>query len=82
MPTVPVELPDAVNQFVETKVVQRGYSTASEFIVDVLRACQLRDSIENKLLEAIDSNDFDEVRPEFWERLRARAVQKSEPDGE
>ncbi len=77
MATLNINIPDSVEQFVATKVAQGGYSTPSEFIVDVLQLFQQRDGIEQKLLAAIDNNDFEEVTPALWDRLRERASQGS-----
>ncbi|MBI2478906.1 MAG: type II toxin-antitoxin system ParD family antitoxin [Planctomycetia bacterium] len=82
MPTIPIDLPDTVNQFVEAKVAQGSYRTPSEFIVAVLRASQLQDTVESKLIEAIESSNFEEVKPALWDRLRARATQTGKRDGE
>ena len=78
MTTLTIELPETVKQFLSEKVQEGGYQTASEYIVELLEVCQNRDRIENKLLEAIESNRFEEVTADFWEQLRDRVDQSKD----
>jgi Arc/MetJ-type ribon-helix-helix transcriptional regulator len=77
MATVNVDLPDEVNQFVSEKIASGKYESPGEFIVALLAACQHRETIETKLLAAVESNDFQEVTPDLWDRLRKRAAERS-----
>lgn len=79
MSTLQIDLPEKVEQFVSAKVAGGRYESAGEFIVALVTACQERECIENQLLAAIESNDFQEVTPDFWQRLRQRVGEKGSP---
>jgi len=78
MTTLNISLPDAMKAFVEAQVQTGHYASASDYIRTLVREDQKRQAeqeLEAKLLAALDSNDFREVTPEFFERLRARVRQ-------
>ena len=53
---------------------QKGYSTASEYIRELIREDQKRAAdakLEALLIEGLDSGDPVEITPEFWKELRA-----------
>jgi antitoxin ParD1/3/4 len=59
--------------FVEAQVSSGGYSSASEYIRELVRTeqkRQARERLEQQLLEAIDSGDPIEVTPQMREELR------------
>jgi putative addiction module CopG family antidote len=74
MATIQVDLPEEVNQFVSAKVAEGRFRSAGDFIVALLSACRHRETIESKLLAAVESGTFQEVTPDFWDRLRTRAA--------
>jgi antitoxin ParD1/3/4 len=81
MTSMNISLPDALKAFVETQVSSGGYSSASEYVRELLRTEQRRhakEALELELLEALRSGDPVEVTPEMIEethqRLRARAT--------
>jgi antitoxin ParD1/3/4 len=83
MQTMNISLPDPMKQYVEEQVSAGGYSSASEYVRELVRADQKRrakDELEQILLNAMNSGDPVEVTPEMVEevkeRLRARAVQR------
>lgn len=61
-----------MRDFIETKASQCGFADPAEFVVELVRACQAGDSVDQKLLEAVEGNSFEEITPEFWQRLRNR----------
>lgn len=70
MTTMNISLPDEMKAFVEEQIQQGGYSTASEYLRDLIRDAQKRaaqDRLETLLLEGLDSGPGVEVTPEFWE---------------
>jgi antitoxin ParD1/3/4 len=83
MQTMNISLPDPMKRFVEEKVSEGGYSSASEYVRELVRADQKRhakEQLEQILLNAIHSGDPIEVTPAMVEdirqRIRARSVQR------
>jgi len=83
MQTMNISLPDPMKQFVEEQVSAGAYSSASEYVRELVRADQKRhakEQLEQILLKAINSGEPIEVTPEVVEevrqRLRARAAQR------
>jgi len=55
-----ISLPESLKTWVEQEVERRGYGTASEYVRQVLREeqkRQLREEVDQKLLEALDSGE-------------------------
>ncbi len=80
MTTMNISLPDAMKAFVDGQVNSGGYSSASEYVRELVRAEQKRqakEALELELLEAL-KEPAGEVTPEMIEethqRLRARAA--------
>jgi antitoxin ParD1/3/4 len=78
-----ISLPDPMKEFVEEQVSAGAYSSASEYVRELVRADQKRHAkaqLEQILLKAINSGDPMEVTPEMVEevrqRLRARAAHR------
>ena len=74
-----------LRSFVDSRTAEGNFITPSEYIQHLIRQDQERTStqrFEKQLLAALDSNDFEEVSPEFFEKFRERAchviAQKSE----
>lgn len=83
MQTMNISLPDPMKRFVEEKVSEGGYSSASEYVRELVRADQKRhakEHLEQILLNAIHSGDPIEVTPAMVEdirqRIRARSVKR------
>ena len=83
MQTMNISLPDPMKQFVEEQVSAGAYSSASEYVRELVPADQKRhakEQLEQILLNAINSGDPIDVTPEMVEevrqRLRARAAQR------
>jgi antitoxin ParD1/3/4 len=83
MQTMNISLPDPMKQFVEQRIEAGDYSSASEYIRELLRADQkrqAREELENVLLNSLKSGDPIEVTPDMIEdvrqRLRARSAQR------
>lgn len=78
MSTLNISLPDQMRAFIESQVNRGLYSTASDYIRDLIRDDQKRrdqEKLETLLLEALEGGGSQEVTPEFFERLRLRARQ-------
>jgi len=83
MATMNISLPDPLREFVEKCVSDGGYSTASEYFRELVRADQKRkagERLEQLLLEGLNSSpakpltkaDIDEVRKTVRKRLTER----------
>lgn len=73
MQTMNISLPDPMKQYVEEQVNAGGYSSASEYVRELVRADQktkTKDALEERLMEALQSGDAIEVTPKIWEELR------------
>ena len=75
MQTMNISLPDPMKQFVEDQVTAGAYSSASEYVRELVRADQKRhgkEQLEQVLLSAINSGDPIEVTPEMINEVRKR----------
>jgi antitoxin ParD1/3/4 len=80
-----ISLPDAMRAFVEQKVASGGYSTASEYIRELVRADQKRaaqERLEALLLEGLNSGDPIEISDAWWERKKADLLARLAEKGE
>ena len=70
MTTMNISLPEALKDFVDTQVSQRGYGTSSEYLRELIRKDQDRLQFRNLLLAGAESaptkpwdkSDFDGLR--------------------
>ncbi len=70
-----ISLPDSMQEFVETQIQLGGYSSASEYFRELVRAEQKRQAkqqLEQVLLSALGSGDPAEVTPELLEEASKR----------
>ncbi len=78
-----ISLPDPMKQFVEEQVSAGGYSSAREYVRELVRADQRRkakDQLEEILLAALKSEP-EVVTPEWWAKLRAEIRGEAKPHG-
>lgn len=81
MTTMNISLPESMRAFVEQKVSQGGYSTASEYVRELIREDQKRAAqqrLEALLLEGLDSGPAREMTDGDWEELRNRVMRRAE----
>jgi len=77
--SINISLPEAMRSWVDAQVGRGGYGTVSEYFRELLRAeqkRQLREEIDAKLLEALNSGKPIDVTPEYWEDLRREARER------
>ena len=82
MASLNVSMPDELRQFVDKRTKEGHFSTPTEYVRHLIREDQKRraeDRLERLLLESLDSGDFEEVTPEFFNRLRS--LIKKHPGG-
>ncbi|HMC15623.1 MAG TPA: type II toxin-antitoxin system ParD family antitoxin [Albitalea sp.] len=72
MATMNVSLPESLKSFVDEQVTQRGYSTSSEYVRELIRKDQDRSSLRGLLIEGATSQPGKTVGPRFFEGLRKR----------
>jgi|GEM_PF-235451 len=74
-----ISLPSSLRDWVEDRVANEGYGTASEYIRDLVREDRKRKAIEiidKKLMEAINSGEMIEMTPETWRQIRATVKER------
>jgi len=83
MTTLNISLPDSMRAFIDEQVAQGGYSTASEYVRQLVREDQKRVTekrLEALLLEGLQSGDAVEVSDAWWERKKADLVARLQQD--
>jgi antitoxin ParD1/3/4 len=77
MTTLNISLPESMRAFIEEQVATGGYSTASEYIRQLVREDQKRaaqERLEALLLEGINSGEPIEVSAEWWRQKKAKLL--------
>lgn len=69
-----ISLPDSLKGFVDEQVAERGYSTSSEFVRELLRKEQDRQQLRKLLLEGAASPSEGPADDAWFEELRLHAV--------
>jgi len=75
MSTMNVSLPDSMKAFVDEQVARRGYATSSEYVRELIRLDQDRQSLRDLLLDGAASPATAAADEGFFGRLRERARQ-------
>ena len=76
MQSMNISLPEPLKQFVDGQVAQGRYSSASEYVRELIRADEKRkaeEELEAKLLEGINSTES-ELTPANWTAIRKEAL--------
>ncbi len=79
-----ISLPAPLKLWIEQQVDKRGYSTASEFVRDVLRREQeqaARAAADARLIEAIDSGESTPMTAKDWQRIRTEGLKRAQSSG-
>jgi antitoxin ParD1/3/4 len=86
MTTLNISLPEKMREYVNEKVAEGGYSTASEYVRQLIREDQkraARERVDALLLEGIQSGPPIEATDEWWQeketRLSATLIQGDSP---
>lgn len=72
MSTMNISLPDALKSFVDDQVSQRGYSTSSEYVRELIRKDQDRHHLRGLLVAGAVSAPTTPADADYFEALRAR----------
>ena len=67
-----ISLPESLRTFIEEQVTQRGYSTTSEYVRELIRHDRDRLRLRNLLLEGAASAPTDPADKAYFESLRDR----------
>ena len=71
--TMNISLPESLKEWVEKQVARKGYSTASEFVRDVLRREQeeeARERINSRFDDAIESGKSTPLTAQDWRKTQ------------
>lgn len=80
MESMNISLPDPLKRFVDGQVAQGRYSSASEYVRELIRADEKRKAeevLEAKLLEGLSSAESP-LTAEDWRTIRKEALAKVE----
>lgn len=76
MQSMNISLPDPLKRFVDGQIAQGRYSSASEYVRELIRADEKRkaeDELEAKLLEGLRSSKTT-LTAEDWKEIRTEAL--------
>lgn len=80
MTSLNISLPESMREWIDQQVKDGGYSTASEFVREVLREAQktrARRELEQKLVEGLESGPPIPVDDNYWKGLRNRVAKRN-----
>ena len=80
MQSMNISLPDPLKQFVDGQISTGRYSSASEYVRELIRADEKRkaeEQLEAKLLEGLNGSES-ELTPADWRTIRKEALAKLE----
>ena len=67
MTTLNISLPDNLREWIDDRVKKGDYSSASDYMRDLVRTDQRRRvNLDELLLEGLDSGEAVEATPAFW----------------
>lgn len=79
MSTMNISLPDCMKQFVDLQVCERGYSTSSEYVRDLIRSDQTKlaeQRLASLLLDGLKSGESIEVNHSYWDSKRESLIKR------
>lgn len=79
MTTMNISLPDALKSFVDAQVTERGYSTSSEYVRELIRTDQDRRQLHSLLLQGASSAPGEPAGATYFNALRQRVAQHTKP---
>ncbi len=82
--TMNIALPDNLKDYVLGRVAEGGYTSASEYVRELIRSDQKRkaqEKLESLLLEGLESGEAREFTAEDWAELKRRVWQRDQPGG-
>jgi antitoxin ParD1/3/4 len=82
MPTMNISLPEQLKEYVEAQVSSGKYTSASEYMRELVRIdlrTRERERIELAVLAGVNSGDLIEMTPQAWNKLREDLVGAERP---
>ncbi len=82
--TMNIALPDNLKDYVLARVADGGYTSASEYVRELIRFDQkqkAQERLEALLLEGLESGEAREFTAEDWAELKRRVWQRDQPGG-
>jgi putative addiction module CopG family antidote len=77
MSTIPVQLPEDLQEFVEATVQHGHFASANDYIVSLVEAARRkRSDIEAALIEGFESGPAEEWTREEWDGLKKHVTEK------
>ena len=73
MNTMNIAIPEQLKAFVQSQVERRGYSSVSEYVRDLIRGDQQRQTIANleaEILKGLESGQSTPMTQEDWQAIR------------
>ncbi len=80
MSTMNISLPDSLKSFVDEQVSQRGYSTSSEYVRELIREDQHRLHLRGLLLAGAASNPAAHADARYFDGLRCGVRKIAKPN--
>lgn len=71
MTTMNISLPDALKEYVDRQVAQRGYGTSSEYVRELIRKDRDRQQLRAMILEGAESPIVGEADSGYFDELRS-----------
>jgi antitoxin ParD1/3/4 len=81
MDTMNIALPEILKEFVVTRVREGGYSSASEYVRELIRADQKQKALavlEAEILKGLNSGPAEPMTAEDWKNIRSEVRQRYE----
>lgn len=76
MNTMNIAIPEQLKAFVQRQVERRGYSSVSEYVRDLIRDDQERQTVlaalEAEIIKGLESGPGTPVTKEYWQALRQK----------
>lgn len=72
MTTMNISLPDSLRDFVEAQLEEGNYASVSEYVRALIRQAKQEQELDERLLQALESEDAGELDAEFFDALRER----------
>ena len=83
--TMNIALPESLKEYVLRQVNDGGYTSASEYVRELIRADQkqkAQERLEALLLEGLQSGEARELTAADWAELNRRVWQRHQPGGQ
>jgi antitoxin ParD1/3/4 len=77
MGTMNISLPDALKDFVDEQVSQRGYGASSEYVRELIRKDQDRTHLRSLLLKGAAPRPGKTIGPDYFDGLRRRVGKRA-----